>query len=115
MNQKLPKNIRLCDDSLIESLFKKGEKIQHGAINLRYLPSETFRVGFGAPKRKFHKAVERNRIKRLLREAFRLHYEDVLKKDYKGLGYFIFNGNACVSFDEIENSMIEIMKAWKVI
>lgn len=31
------------------------------------------RVGFTVPKKKFRKAVERNRVKRLLREAWRLN------------------------------------------
>jgi ribonuclease P protein component len=31
------------------------------------------RAGFSVPKKKFRKAVERNRVKRLLREAWRLN------------------------------------------
>ena len=115
MSQGLPKNIRLRDDLLIESLFKKGKKIEHGCIGLQYLSSDSFQVAFGAPKRKFQKAVERNRIKRLLRESFRLHYKDILKEDCKGLGYFIYKGNTALSFSEIETSMVAVLKAWKAL
>jgi len=115
MSQSLPKNMRLCDDLLIESLFKKGRKIEHGCVGLQYLSSDSFQVAFGAPKRKFQKAVERNRIKRLLRESFRLHYKDILKEDCKGLGYFIYKGNTALSFGEIEASMIAVLRSWKAL
>lgn len=114
MSQKLPKKLRLCDERLIEQLFKKGKRIQHGVVSFRYLPAEAFQIGFGAPKKLFPKAVERNLLKRKLRESFRLHYKEVLGEEPKGYGYFVFNGTRETSFHEIDKAMIEVLSSWKV-
>jgi ribonuclease P protein component len=115
MSQKLPKKLRLCDDRLIERLFKKGKRIQHGVVSFKYLPDEDFQVAFGAPKKRFPKAVERNLLKRKLRESFRLHYRKILGEEPSGYGYFVFNGTTETSFQEINKAMVEVLNSWKAL
>ena len=53
-------------------------------------------AGFGASKRNFKRAVDRNRIKRLSREGYRLQKEPLLRRlEEKGLSmavFFIYTG-----------------------
>jgi ribonuclease P protein component len=62
----------------IELLFAQGKSISSFPVKVFYLPVEhaplhPIQVGVGVSARIFKKAVDRNTIKRRMREAYRLH------------------------------------------
>ena len=62
----------------IELLFAKGKSISAFPVKVFYLPVDhtpvhPVQVGVGVSARNFKKAVDRNTIKRRMREAYRLH------------------------------------------
>ncbi len=72
-----PKATHLKSKKLIERLFKEGEKVKGYPLLAVYTPIEpgasTHQAGFSVSKRKFKHAVDRNLLKRRMREAYRLN------------------------------------------
>jgi len=70
----LPREERVRKRKDFDRVFKDGRRISEGPIYARYVPNGLAfaRVGVAVPT-KFGKAVKRNRARRLLKEAFRLH------------------------------------------
>jgi ribonuclease P protein component, eubacterial len=89
MNKKntLGKKERLKSKKLIGKLFEEGKSIKKYPFRLIYLIQDknSFKIktqaSFSVPKRNFKKAVDRNRIKRLIKEAYRLEQRKILQ-DY---------------------------------
>ena len=63
--------LRLKKQSDFQKLFYKGKRAFSPSLTLVYAPSKKMTMGISVGK-KHGKSVQRNRIKRLLREAFRL-------------------------------------------
>ena len=82
------KEERLCSKKLIEELFSSGSKsVSVHPIRTvyrigRYSSDATVSVMMSVSKRHFHNAVDRNRVKRQLRESYRLQ-KSVLLKAFK--------------------------------
>lgn len=68
---------KLKSRKLTDELFSSGKTFQQFPLKCFWLVKEadafSLQAGVGVSKRYFKKAVHRNRIKRLLRESFRLH------------------------------------------
>ena len=77
-NNSFPKNVRLLKRAQFLELSKKGQKIHTGFFIVVVLEGKTQnnRIGITASK-KIGNAVKRNRIKRLIRESFRLRRENL--------------------------------------
>ena len=61
---------RLKKEKDFNLVFSKGKRLFSSELTLVYIPSEQLKVGYAVSK-KHGGSVNRNRIKRLLRESFR--------------------------------------------
>ena len=75
--------LRLKKQSDFQRLFHKGKRAFSPSLTVLYFPAKETKMGISIGKR-HGKSVKRNRIKRLLREAFRL-----TKPQIKGEYYFV--------------------------
>ncbi|QDR83095.1 ribonuclease P protein component [Sporomusa termitida] len=75
----LPKCGRLCQTKSFQAVYRSGKSYTNKLLVLYVLPNRSGkrRIGFAAGKR-LGPAVVRNRLKRLLREAYRLHQGEIL-------------------------------------
>lgn len=97
----------------IEELFLKGRNFAVFPLRVTYqfLPSEesVVQVGVTVGKRYFKKAVDRNRIKRLLRETYRLQKmplsEAMKEKKFKAFIFFVYTDKTITSFTVIKEAM----------
>lgn len=94
------KGERLKSRKLIESLFESGKSFSLFPYRVTYKfldnGKENLQAGFGVSSRNFKRATDRNRIKRLSREAYRYQkseLSDLLQKKQQALiVFFIFTG-----------------------
>jgi ribonuclease P protein component len=82
MKHTLGKEERLKSKKLIEELYQKGDSVKVFPLRMIFLQTEhtsnfPVQIGVSVAKRNFKLAVHRNRIKRLMRESYRLQKEIV--------------------------------------
>ncbi len=108
------KEERITGDKRIETLFTCGKSFVAYPLRVVYLDKDIDRpfileVLVSVPKRKIKSAVKRNRMKRLIRESFRMNkhiLNDVLKEDYKHLEIaFIYVKDELTDFITVEKGM----------
>jgi ribonuclease P protein component len=108
-----------------QHLFSTGQAINVFPIRLIYTiePMESnaesasatslLQAGVGAPSRTFRKAVQRNRVKRLLREAYRLEKPNFISQaalDNKRVNLFFLYTDALVLTQvEIQGKLKEVL------
>jgi ribonuclease P protein component len=95
-------------------VFQKGKSTASSRFVLYWLENKqntTFRVGFSVSK-KVGKAVERNRLKRLLREVFHRISADLEPFPYDFV-VICRKGSAEASFDEIESEITRLLRKAK--
>jgi ribonuclease P protein component len=78
MKHTHPKIEKLKSKMIIEQLFSEGNSVKVFPLRLIYMEAVfdkdiQLKIGVSVSKNLFKKATERNRIKRLLREAYRLN------------------------------------------
>ena len=122
MNQKYPTKEKLKQKREIDLLFGKGKWLTCGnlrviSIDLDKKPQEGLivenqKVGVSVSKRYFKKAVHRNRIKRLLREVYRLNKAQFLEKFGENSLTMLFyvSPNLPKNYQEIEEEFLKLLK-----
>ncbi len=87
---------KLKSRKVLEAVFAKKQSVNSFPVKLFYLTVEEadfpLKAGVGVSARNFKKAVDRNKVKRLLREAYRLNKTDLLnfvQTNNKKLALFI--------------------------
>tara|TARA_B100000963_G_scaffold358476_1_gene383203 strand:- start:458 stop:826 length:369 start_codon:yes stop_codon:yes gene_type:complete len=119
MKFTLEKKERLKSRKLIEKLFEEGKTIRKFPLKLIYLtietlPAQSNKVSFSVPKRNFKKAVDRNRIKRLLREAYRLERKTVFNTSSLSCIFMItYIGKTEPIFFDIQEKIREVLTLLK--
>ncbi len=111
---KLPKSKKLKSAKLMNLLFAEGTSIFSNPIRFVFLNNQethqqNFQVGFSVPKRKIRRAVDRNKIKRLMRESFRLHQHKLQTIDHTAM-MWLYTGNQVPDYKLIEEKMLEIIR-----
>ena len=106
----LGKNKRLKSKKDIELLLKNGSKIKDGAIILIYRPSENSptKMAVSVQKKLFKNATDRNKIKRLIREAYRLN-QDLIATDKAYHLFFIYVGKEIEGFDYFNKKIKQLL------
>ncbi|MBK8956529.1 MAG: ribonuclease P protein component [Saprospiraceae bacterium] len=115
-----PERLRLKSRKQIEKLFEEADsRFSHPLLlKFREIPDEPDfqitdpQIGISVSKRAFKKATDRNLLKRRIREAYRLHWQDHVTSR-KLLLMFIYVGKTKLDYGEIEKAVIRILKGLK--
>lgn len=112
MNFKLPASSRLKSSKAIEALFASGKSAKAFPLLMRYAPAEVevTKTAFAVSKRNFKRAVDRNRVKRLMREAYRLEQNRLSENSGQYLILFIYTGKNLPSLNELRQSVVRLLK-----
>lgn len=116
MNYTFNKKEKLKSQKLIEQLFTQGQSVMVYPLRLIYIEttfddSVKVKAGVSVSKRNFKKAVDRNRIKRLMREAYRLQKPTHLSNITGQYALMIlYVGKDGTNFETISNKMSLLLK-----
>ncbi len=117
MRQTFNKQERLKSKKRIEQLFAEGRTLTAFPLKMVFLQLEhesptLFQVGVSVSKRNFKSAVRRNRIKRLMREAYRKNKQIACESEHtkKHIIMFIYQGREEPNYLLVEERMKELLE-----
>jgi ribonuclease P protein component len=125
------KEEHLCSRQLIDRLYTEGHRLMVFPYSVQWMTLESgeplrnsatqppshpaTQVMIVAPKRKFHHAVDRNRVRRLTRECYRLRKHtlyDFLQQNGLALVFsMVYIHNEIMTFDQLGHKMDKLLAA----
>jgi ribonuclease P protein component len=113
-----PRIERLKSQKAIEKLFLEGKSVSAFPLRLIYLQMDhadgsKIKSGVSVSKRNFKNAVDRNRIKRLLRESYRLNkpaYFNNITHSYALMILYISKDET--NFDAVNSKMKQLLSSF---
>jgi len=115
INNKFPSKYKLKSKLAIEKLFKEGKTIKNFPLKLVFLSYEfddsNLKIGFSVPKKLFKKAVDRNRLKRMMREVFRNNKEAIFRHFENSTAIMlIYMHNEKIDLKEMEEKYFQLLE-----
>ncbi len=112
-----PKKEKLTSKKIINDIYLKGLPIKSFPLIAKYLIVETndvlCKILITVSKKKFKRSVDRNRIKRLIRESYRLNksllFTFLGKNNLSVVVSFAYVDSTIQDFQSIQNEMVKIL------
>jgi ribonuclease P protein component len=110
---------RLSKEKLIKELFEKGSSFYLYPFKVihRHSPDQSgaavHQVLISVSTRQFKRAVDRNKVKRRVREAYRLQKEIIQSRPEKGIFSFIYTAKEILPYAEIKSKLFLVLEKIK--
>ena len=113
-----PKEEKLKSRKIIDLLFTKGQSVAKYPLRMAFIKADErdqiIQVGVSVSKKYFKKATDRNYIKRLLRECYRLNKPLLIQKITKPHAFMLlYQSKEKPSFEELNDKIIKLFEKFE--